>query len=53
MLIDTGSTHNFIDEEVAARLGCKAYSIQKQSVSVADGRKVQTASVCKDLQWLL
>lgn len=40
VLIDTESTHNFIDEEVASRLGCKAYSIQKQSVSVADGRKV-------------
>ncbi|XP_019257770.1 PREDICTED: uncharacterized protein LOC109235985 [Nicotiana attenuata] len=53
VLIDTGSTHNFIDELVAAKLGCKACSIQRQSVSVADGRKVQTASVCKDMKWLL
>ncbi|XP_019228846.1 PREDICTED: uncharacterized protein LOC109209936 [Nicotiana attenuata] len=53
VLIDTGSTHNFIDELVAAKLGCKTCSIQRQSVSVADGRKVQTASVCKDMKWLL
>ncbi|XP_060170593.1 uncharacterized protein LOC132601530 [Lycium barbarum] len=44
VLIDTGSTHNFIDQEVAKKLGYKASSIMEQLVSVADGRRVQTAS---------
>ncbi|XP_070045243.1 uncharacterized protein [Nicotiana tomentosiformis] len=52
VLIDTGSTHNFIDQAVARKLGCKADSIVEQSISVADGRKVQT-TVCRNLQWLL
>ncbi|PHT92728.1 hypothetical protein T459_00610 [Capsicum annuum] len=53
VLIDTGNTHNFIDQEVAKKLGCKAEPITEQSVCVVDGRKVQTAYVCKNLQWLL
>ncbi|KAK4377563.1 hypothetical protein RND71_003859 [Anisodus tanguticus] len=53
VLIDTGNTHSFIDEEVARKLGCKFSSIMEQSVSVADGKNVQTAAVCKNLQWLL
>ncbi|XP_019258306.1 PREDICTED: uncharacterized protein LOC109236565 [Nicotiana attenuata] len=53
VLIDTGSTHNFIDEEVSRKLGCKPSPIAEQSISVADGRRVQTASVCRNLQWLL
>lgn len=32
VLIDTGSTHNFIDTEVAKKLGCKASPIMEQSV---------------------
>lgn len=53
VLIDTRSTHNFIDQDMAKNLGCKSSSIMAQSVSVADGRRVQTASVCRNLQWLL
>ncbi|KAH0747437.1 hypothetical protein KY285_009094 [Solanum tuberosum] len=53
VLIDTGSTHNFIDESMARKLGCKALPIHEQSVSVANSRKVQTAAVCKNLKWLL
>ncbi|KAH0652768.1 hypothetical protein KY289_030446 [Solanum tuberosum] len=53
ILIDTCSTHNFIYEEMARQLGCKASTIMEQSISVADGRKVQTASICRNLQWLL
>ncbi|KAH0714831.1 hypothetical protein KY284_007736 [Solanum tuberosum] len=44
ILIDTDSTHNFIDEEMARHLGCKASTIMEQSISVADGRKGTTFS---------
>lgn len=53
VLIDTGSTHNFIDQEIATKLGCKPCDIFEQSVSVADGRLVQIIAICKNLQWLL
>ncbi|KAG8380917.1 hypothetical protein BUALT_Bualt06G0066500 [Buddleja alternifolia] len=36
ILIDTGSTHNFIDVEAAKRLGCKLEATQCFPVSVAD-----------------
>lgn len=49
VLIDTGSTHNFIDEEVTKNLGCNSSSITEQSVSVADGRTIQTSAICKNL----
>lgn len=52
-LIDTGSTHNLVDEEVAKKLGCKFSSITEQSVSEADRRIVQTATICRNLYWLL
>ncbi|OIT01913.1 putative mitochondrial protein [Nicotiana attenuata] len=49
VLIDIGSTHNFIDEELAGKLGCKPSPIAKQSISVADGKRVQTASAVFEL----
>lgn len=53
MVIDTGSTHSFIDEKVARSLGCKASPITQQSISVVNGIRVQTNLVCKNLLWLL
>ena len=35
------------------KLGCKVLPIHEQPVSVADGKKVQIAVVCKNLKWLL
>ncbi|OIT20080.1 hypothetical protein A4A49_39442 [Nicotiana attenuata] len=53
VFIDCGSTHNFIDEHVARRLGCKITKIKPQLVQVADGRELPTDSICKGLQWLM
>ncbi|KAH0679310.1 hypothetical protein KY284_020395 [Solanum tuberosum] len=39
--------------KVAKRLGCQSTTIMAQSISVADGKKVPTGSVCKNLTWLL
>lgn len=33
---DTGSAHNFIDQEVAKRSGCQANSIDEQFISLVD-----------------
>ncbi|PHT81360.1 hypothetical protein T459_14375 [Capsicum annuum] len=53
VLIGTGSTHNFIDQGVAKKLGCNTSIIVEQSVSATAGTQVQTVSVYKNLQWLL
>lgn len=38
---------------MAKSLGYKFNPISEQCISVADGRSVQTSSVCYSLQWLL
>lgn len=40
ILIDTGSTHNFLDLEYARTMGCTLEPISQQSVTVADGNKI-------------
>ena len=46
ILIDSGSTHSFLDEEVAKKLRCHLTSTQPLSVTVANGQKVLCKSVC-------
>lgn len=50
VLIDTGSTHNFLDLNTAKKLGCVLTAISPFDVSVADG-KVQSNYICKRLVW--
>ncbi|OIT26376.1 hypothetical protein A4A49_56933, partial [Nicotiana attenuata] len=51
VLIDTGSTHNFLDINIAKKLGCLMIAIAPFNVSVADGSKVQSHYICKNLEW--
>lgn len=53
VLIDTGSTYNFINQEISKKIGCKDCDIFVQSFNVVNGRPMQTTSVCKNLRWLL
>ncbi|XP_019257158.1 PREDICTED: uncharacterized protein LOC109235483 [Nicotiana attenuata] len=53
IFIDCGSTHNFIDEGTATRLGCPISKTKPQLVQVADGREVPTYSICKGFKWLM
>ncbi|XP_048503129.1 uncharacterized protein LOC125498867 [Beta vulgaris subsp. vulgaris] len=53
ILIDSGSTHNFLDVSLAMKLGCKIDSMPSQSVSVADGNTLSCKSMCKGFQWRL
>ena len=45
VLVDSGSTHNFIDCMVAKRLGCELQSIKDLQVIVANGDRVHTWGV--------
>ncbi|XP_060178356.1 uncharacterized protein LOC132608338 [Lycium barbarum] len=53
VFIDCGSTHNFIDEEAAKRLGCEVITIKAQLVQVADGRGIPTNKLCKGFKWFM
>jgi len=37
ILVNSGSTHNFMDENLALQLGCQLESIATQAVAIADG----------------
>ena len=46
ILIDSGSTHNFVDQSLAHRLGCKLDPIHSQPIVVADGSKLKYRYIC-------
>nr|DAD43229.1 TPA_asm: hypothetical protein HUJ06_001459 [Nelumbo nucifera] len=51
ILIDSSSTHNFVDEQVVKKLGCKVETTKPMVVSVAYGNKVYTSTLCKGFSW--
>ncbi|KAG7585117.1 Retrotransposon gag domain [Arabidopsis thaliana x Arabidopsis arenosa] len=51
MLVDSGSTHNFIDPRVAERLQCELLPAGKTRVTVADGRRVGVSTRINNLKW--
>ncbi|XP_074297152.1 uncharacterized protein LOC141627838 [Silene latifolia] len=53
ILIDSGSTHNFCDQSVAKKLGCKVTHTHPLEVSVANGETLVTTEVCKGFTWQL
>nr|GEY56625.1 retrotransposable element Tf2 [Tanacetum cinerariifolium] len=53
ILIDSGSTHNFVDIFMAKKLGCKIHKIDPLQVVVADGNKLVSDSMCRGFSWML
>ena len=51
ILIDSDSTHNFLDISIARKLGCKLEAIPTQSITVADGYKLQCLYICRGFKW--
>lgn len=37
ILVDSGSSHNFVDLDYAQKLGCEIESISPKAITVADG----------------
>lgn len=52
ILIDSGSTHNFIDLEFAKTLGCKLEAVKPMLVKTVSG-KMQSSYRCRDLTFTL
>ncbi|XP_075078424.1 uncharacterized protein LOC142164334 [Nicotiana tabacum] len=53
VLIDCGSTHSFINEKAAKRIGCIISQIHPRDISVADGRIIQYVKGSKNFKWLM
>lgn len=51
ILIDTVSTHNFLDFECAKRLGCRLEETRPFPVAVADGSIIHSRQMCKEFIW--
>ena len=53
ILIDSGSTHNFVDQGLAHRLGCQLKPIHLQPITVVDGSKLKYRYTCPHFTWRL
>jgi hypothetical protein len=53
ILLDSGSTHNFLDLEVAKSLGYKLEAIALFSVTGGGGHKLEAAFMCRGFKWQL
>ena len=51
ILIDLGSTHNFLDVTVAKHTGCIIQQDKPLMVAVVDGTKIASIMSCKQLTW--
>ncbi|KAH0681085.1 hypothetical protein KY284_022170 [Solanum tuberosum] len=47
ILIDPGSSHNFMDEELAKEPRCDIQIVKPHAINVADGHDRQTNEICK------
>lgn len=53
ILMDGGSTHNFMDPNTAQGLGCKPKNIPPMTVTVANGSQLMCKSQCKEFTWVM
>ncbi|KAJ8629431.1 hypothetical protein MRB53_022754 [Persea americana] len=51
ILIDTGSTNNFLNQEVVKRAGVEIVATDPLTVFVADGTKMTSSAACKGFKW--
>lgn len=51
ILIDSGSTHNFLSPAVAKRANIETENTDSLPVSVADGTRMLSTALCKNFRW--
>ena len=49
ILVDSGSTHNFLNSKLATKMGIYPTKKGEFSVEVADGNKMKSEGLCKNL----
>lgn len=53
ILMDSRITHNFLDEEMAKRLGCLLKNTKPTRVLTDDGKAMECKARCKNFEWLM
>lgn len=53
VLIDSGSTHSFVDPEIAKRVGCTIEKIHSLMVTIAGGSRIECYSKCPNFEWYM
>lgn len=48
ILLDSGSTHNFLDLEVAKKLGCKLEKVTSLLVTAGGGTTLKAPYICRN-----
>lgn len=51
ILIYSGSTHNFVDLNIAQKLGCQLEKIPSKAIIVAYGNHIACEHNCKGFSW--
>ncbi|KAD1690211.1 hypothetical protein E3N88_42456 [Mikania micrantha] len=53
ILIDSGSTHNFLDLDLAIKMHCPMKEVEELNVTVADGNKMPCNRLCENFKWMM
>ena len=53
ILIDSGSTHNFIDAKMVAKLGCVMKPTTELKVMAANGNELRCKEICRGFSWTM
>lgn len=53
ILLDSGSTHNFLDLEVAKKLGCKLEKVSSLPMTAGGGTTLEAPYICRGFTWQL
>ncbi|XP_076915407.1 uncharacterized protein LOC143574750 [Bidens hawaiensis] len=53
ILVDSGSTHNFIDQNLATKLKITTQEVKSMKVTVANGNQLTCQNMCKDFKWMM
>lgn len=51
ILVDTGSSHNFLSDKLSKIMSTKVEEMQPLQVTVADGGKIQGTKMVKSFTW--
>lgn len=53
ILVDSGSSHNFLDPKAAKQIGSKLVLTKKLMVTIADGSQTSSTAICPDFEWTI
>lgn len=53
ILVDSGSSHNFLDPKAAKQIGCKLVPTKNLMITIVDDSQASNNAICSDFEWLI